>query len=65
MIEFSEFSVLLYELNLRATPWPLKVKIDVILLKCIIQTSNSILVSNHLHNLFFCLHQSDRSFKLS
>ena len=54
-----EFSVLLHEFNSPATPWPSEVKINVILLKFIIQTSRNIPVSNHLHNFFFCLHQSD------
>ena len=39
MIEFNEFSVLLHELNSPTSPWPLEVKINIILVKCITQTS--------------------------
>ena len=37
-----EFSVLLHKLNSQTTPWPLEVKINIILLKSITQSSKSI-----------------------
>ena len=37
-----EFSVLLHKLNSQTTPWPLEVKINIILLKNITQSSKSI-----------------------
>ena len=39
IIDFNEFSVLLDELNSATTPWLLEVKINIILLKCITQSS--------------------------
>ena len=39
MIKFNEFSELLHELNPPTTPWPLELKTNIILLKCITQTS--------------------------
>ena len=39
MIEFNEFSVLLHKLNSPATPWPLKVKVNINLPKSITRTS--------------------------